>query len=109
MAHIDPAVAYQHPAETVLAALGSDAIHGLAAEEVRRRLAQHGPNVLQAEAPTPAWRRFLAQFQNVLIGLLLIAAAISLALWAYEGAASVPYEALVIFAIVLCNGILGYA
>ncbi|MBP1468299.1 cation-translocating P-type ATPase [Candidatus Chloroploca sp. M-50] len=108
MAHIDPAVAYQHPVETVLVAFDSDAINGLATEEVHRRLAQHGPNMLQAETPTPAWRRFLAQFQNVLIGLLLIAAATSLALWAYEGATSVPYEALVIFAIVLFNGVLGY-
>ncbi|NCC35655.1 MAG: hypothetical protein EOM24_27130, partial [Chloroflexia bacterium] len=108
MAHLDPAVAYQHPAETVLVAFDSDAINGLATEEAHRRLAQHGPNMLQAETPTPAWRRFLAQFQNVLIGLLLIAAATSLALWAYEGATSVPYEALVIFAIVLFNGVLGY-
>ncbi|NTV64753.1 MAG: HAD-IC family P-type ATPase, partial [Oscillochloris sp.] len=108
MAHPDPATAYQRPTEAVLAELGSDATQGLTTAEARRRLVQHGPNMLQAEVPTPAWRRFLAQFQNVLIGLLLIAAAISLALWAYEGARSVPYEALVIIAIVLFNGVLGY-
>jgi P-type Ca2+ transporter type 2C len=108
MAHPDPATAYQRSMEAVLAELDSDATQGLTTAEARRRLAQDGPNVLQAEPPTPAWRRFLAQFQNVLIGLLLIAATTSLALWAYEGAVSVPYEALVIFAIVLFNGVLGY-
>ncbi|RRR67383.1 MAG: cation-translocating P-type ATPase [Candidatus Viridilinea halotolerans] len=108
MAHSDPATAYQRPIETVLAELGGDATQGLTTAEAQRRLAEYGPNMLQAEAPTPAWRRFLAQFQNVLIGLLLVAAAISLALWAYEGAVAVPYEALVIFAIVLFNGVLGY-
>ncbi|MFV9504666.1 MAG: cation-translocating P-type ATPase [Oscillochloridaceae bacterium umkhey_bin13] len=108
MAHSDPATAYQRPSEAVLIEFESDAINGLATEDVRRRLAEHGPNMLQAEPPTPAWRRFVAQFQNVLIGLLLVAAMTSLALWAYEGAESVPYEALVIFAIVLFNGILGY-
>ena len=45
--------------------------------------------------------------------LLLVAAAISLAVWLYErsepGSEPLPYEALVIFAIVLLNGILGYA
>jgi magnesium-transporting ATPase (P-type) len=40
--------------------------------------------------------------------LLLIAAAISLVVWLYARDEPVPYEALVIFAIVLFNGILGY-
>ncbi|MEI7642665.1 MAG: cation-transporting P-type ATPase [Chloroflexales bacterium] len=71
MTPTDRATAYQHPADAVLAALGSDAAQGLVAEEVCRRLAQYGPNELQAEAPTPAWRKLLAQFQDVLIGLLV--------------------------------------
>ncbi|MEO7908646.1 MAG: cation-translocating P-type ATPase, partial [Roseiflexaceae bacterium] len=94
--------------EAVIAALGSDAIQGLTAEEARRRLAQYGSNELQAETPIPAWRKFLAQFQDVLIMLLLIAAAISLIVWLYERDELLPYEALIIFAIVLFNGILGY-
>jgi P-type Ca2+ transporter type 2C len=109
MGSLDPATAYQQPADAVIATLGSDAAHGLTNAEVQRRGAQYGPNELRAEAPIPAWRKFLAQFQDVLIMLLMIAAAISLAVWWYEGAEGLPYEALVIVAIVLFNGILGYA
>jgi Ca2+-transporting ATPase len=108
MSSTDLAAAYRQPAEDVIAALGGDADRGLTAEEARRRLAQYGPNELEAEPPTPAWRKFLAQFQDVLIILLLIAAAISLIVWLYERDEPLPFEALVIFAIVLLNGILGF-
>ncbi|MFV9504668.1 MAG: cation-transporting P-type ATPase [Oscillochloridaceae bacterium umkhey_bin13] len=50
-----------------------------ASAEAGRRLAQYGPNALKAEAPIPAWRKFLAQFQDVLIGLLLGGFAMGLA------------------------------
>src|SRR5688572_12155297 len=100
--------AYQQPAEAVIAALGSDAERGLTPEDARRRLGQYGPNELEAEAPIPAWQKFLAQFQDVLVILLLIAAAISVGVWLYEREDALPYEGLVIFAIVLVNGILGY-
>jgi P-type Ca2+ transporter type 2C len=56
---------------------------------------------LAAEKPIPAWRRFLAQFQDVLILLLLVATAISVALWAIERDAALPYDAIAIFAVVL--------
>ncbi|HEY3229434.1 MAG TPA: HAD-IC family P-type ATPase, partial [Roseiflexaceae bacterium] len=108
MMRMEPAAAYQERAEDVIAVLGSDAARGLTTEEARRRLAQYGPNELQAESPIPAWRKFLAQFQDVLIILLLIAAAISLIVWLYERDEPLPFEALVIFAIVLLNGILGF-
>jgi Ca2+-transporting ATPase len=80
--------------EAVIAVLGSDATQGLTTEEARRRLAQYGPNELRAETPIPAWRKFLAQFQDVLIILLLIAVAISLIVWLYERDEPLPYEAL---------------
>ena len=108
MTSSDRAAAYQQPAAAVIAALGGDAQRGLTTEEARRRLEQYGPNELQAEPPVPAWRKFLAQFQSPLIILLLVAAAISLIVWLYEGDEPLPYEALVIFAIVLLNGILGF-
>src|SRR5690242_1069354 len=98
--------AYRQPVEAVIAALGSNAEGGLTAEEARRRLARCGLNELQAEAPVPAWRKFLAQFQDVLVILLLIAAAISIGLWSYQRDEALPYDGLVILAIVLLNGIL---
>jgi Ca2+-transporting ATPase len=50
----------------------------------------------------------LAQFSNILIVLLLIAAAISAALWLVERESALPYEAIAILSVVLLNAILGY-
>src|SRR5688500_10910565 len=87
---------------------GTDPRHGLSDDEVRRRLEQYGRNELAAEPPVPAWRRLLAQFQDVLVILLLVATAISAGLWVFERDAPLPYEALAIFAVVLLNAAMGY-
>jgi Ca2+-transporting ATPase len=99
---------YQQTFEEVLAALGTDASRGLTDSEARSRLEKHGRNELAAEAPIPAWKKFMAQFRDVLVVLLLIAAAISAALWIYERDAALPYEAIAIFAVVLLNAVMGY-
>ena len=101
-------IAYRQSTEDVLAALGSDAQRGLEADEARHRLERTGPNELTSARPTPAWRRFAAQFQDTLVILLLVATAISVGLWVYERDEALPYEGLVIFSIVLLNGVLGY-
>lgn len=94
--------------DEVFNALGTTVQSGLSGGEVRRRLARHGWNELQAEAPRPAWLKFLDQFANILVVLLLIAAAISAGLWFYESRSALPYEAIAIFVIVLLNAVLGY-
>ena len=88
--------------------LGADAQRGLGEDEARARLKSYGKNELTAEKAVPAWRKFLAQFQNVLVILLLIATAISAGLWLYERESALPYEALAIFAVVLLNAVMGY-
>jgi magnesium-transporting ATPase (P-type) len=95
-------------AQDVARALRTDPEHGLDPAEAARRLTQDGPNELRSTRPVPAWRRFLAQFRDPLIYLLLAAIAISLAAWAIEGASGVPVDAIVIALIVLLNAILGY-
>ncbi len=99
---------YQQTSENVLGALATDAARGLASHEARARLEKHGRNELVAEAPIPAWKKLLAQFQDVLVILLLIAATISAALWLYEREATAPYEAIAIFTVVLLNAAMGY-
>ena len=101
-------VPHQQTVEEVAAGLRTDLERGLAGEEARNRLKESGPNELEAEKPVPAWRRFLAQFQDVLVVLLLVATAISAGLWAWERDAALPYEALAIFAIVLANATIGF-
>ena len=72
------------------------------------RARTYGRNELEAEKPVPRWKKFLAQFQNVLVILLLVATAISAGLWLYEQDSSWPYEATAIFAVVLLNAMMGY-
>src|ERR671918_802312 len=89
-------------------ALGGLERQGLGDEEARARLAQYGPNEMDAHKPVPAWRRFLSQFQDVLVILLLIATLISAGLWLYERESALPYEAIAILAVVLLNAVMGY-
>ena len=95
-------------AEEVAARLRVDPATGLRADEVDRRRRECGPNELRGKPPVPAWRRFLAQFADPLIYLLLAAIAISMVAWYAEGAAGVPVDALVITIIVVANAIIGF-
>ena len=99
---------YRLTPEEVAAALHSDLRRGLTSRAAAARLAADGPNELAVEPPVPAWRRFLRQFQDVLVILLLAATAISVALWAYERDTALPFEAIAIFAVVLLNAAMGY-
>jgi Ca2+-transporting ATPase len=105
---LDPTVAYRRAVEAVVTALGTDAERGLGADEARARLARHGKNELTTDKPVPAWRKFLSQFKDVLVILLLAATAISAGLWLYEQDTALPYEAMAIFAVVLINAVMGY-
>ena len=100
--------AYRQQIDDVVAALRTNPQSGLSDSEAQSRLQQHGRNELAAEKPVPAWRRFLAQFEDVLVILLLVATAISTGLWAYERDAALPYEAIAIFTVVLLNAAMGY-
>ena len=95
-------------AATVVRMVGSDEVAGLTSEEAARRLEELGPNRLDTSPPVPTWRKVLEHFRDPLIYLLLAAIVISLAAWAVEGAAGVPYDAVVIAAIVVLNAVLGY-
>jgi magnesium-transporting ATPase (P-type) len=79
-----------------------DAGHeGLSPEEARRRLESHGPNRLPEAKPRSALLRFLAQFHNVLIYVLLAAALVTALLqhWLDTG---------VILGVVLINAAIGF-
>jgi Ca2+-transporting ATPase len=102
--------AHRLPAEAVVAALASDRERGLAPDEAARRLAQYGPNRLKSAPETPWWRRLLEQFQSVLVLILLGATVISVLEWLLQDPreSPLPYEAIVILAIVVLNALLGY-
>ena len=54
------------------------------------------------------WRRFLSQFRDVLVILLLVATAVSVGLWFVERDTALPYESIAIFAVVLLNATMGF-
>ncbi|HTV03221.1 MAG TPA: HAD-IC family P-type ATPase, partial [Luteitalea sp.] len=94
--------------DVLIARLGTNATRGLAVVRADEVLAATGPNALTA-TPTPApWRRFLAQFRDVLVLLLLAATVVSTVLWFVERDAPLPFEALAILAVVLLNATMGY-
>jgi P-type Ca2+ transporter type 2C len=105
---MDPGQPHRQRVDDVLAALRTDRRHGLSDAEARARLERYGRNELTAEPGTSAWRKFLRQFHDVLVVLLLVATGISAGLWAYERDAALPYEAIAILAVVLLNATLGY-
>jgi Ca2+-transporting ATPase len=94
--------------EAVVAALGTNARDGLPAAEAQARLENDGCNELAAETPVPSWKKFLVQFKDVLVILLLVASAISAALWMLERDSPAPYESLAILAVVFLNAVIGY-
>ena len=55
----------------------------------------------------PKWRRFLAQFADPLV-YAIAAVIVSLVAWLLEGADGVPFEVIVILAIIVANAVLGY-
>ena len=59
------------PVETVLAQVATDGHSGLTARAAEERLAQYGPNRLTAKQGKSPLLRFLLQFHNPLIYILL--------------------------------------
>lgn len=64
-------------------------VHGLSPAEAEVRLLRDGANELPHEEPEPLWLRFLKQFRETLILLLLASAAISFFMRNYDDAVSI--------------------
>src|SRR5690349_18335423 len=75
---------YRQAVEAVVAGLGADAQRGLSEAEAQQRLGRYGPNQLATEKPVPAWRKVVAQFEDALVILLLVATAVSATMWVLE-------------------------
>ena len=107
---VDPSLT---EANEVAKALDVDTNTGLSSAEAQRRLEKFGPNQLASAPPVPEWKKFLAQFQDPLVYLLLAATVISLIAWFIErshGTAGevLPFDAIVIILILIVNAVLGY-
>jgi len=87
-------------ADAALAALETSST-GLSTGEANDRLDSHGPNRLPQTAHQSALTRFLLQFHNLLIYVLIAAGALAFAIGHVT-------DSLVIFAVVLLNAIIGF-
>jgi P-type Ca2+ transporter type 2C len=88
-------------AAEVAAELGTDVDRGLSGGEAAARLETFGRNELVEQRRKPPWRLFVEQFTNAMIIVLLAAAAITAALGDLK-------DTVVILAIVILNGIVGF-
>jgi P-type Ca2+ transporter type 2C len=105
-----PTAPHRESAEAVISALGSDAARGLTAAEAQRRLEHYGQNRLKSAPETPWWKRLLEQFENFLVIILIVATVISAVEWLLQDPreTALPYEAIVILAIIILNATLGF-
>lgn len=74
---------------------------GLSQAEVIQRQKQYGPNELKAKTATPAWVKFLQQFNQSLLYILMVAGAVKAFLGSWR-------NAIVIWAVVVINALIGY-
>ncbi|MFM7073123.1 MAG: cation-transporting P-type ATPase, partial [Planctomycetota bacterium] len=87
--------------DQLLKVLRTNPATGLEDAEVSERRHQFGLNRLAEAAPVPRWRLFLEQFRELVIWILLAAAAIA-------GVMGEWIDTLAIAAIVFLNAVIGY-
>ncbi len=92
---------HQLPASEVTQFLDVNLSTGLSADEVRRRQKEHGPNRVTARRGTPTWLKFLKQFNQPLVYILLVAAGVTAFLGEWV-------DSSVIFGVVFINAIVGF-
>ncbi|WP_283678004.1 calcium-translocating P-type ATPase, PMCA-type [Lentilactobacillus sp. Marseille-Q4993] len=90
---------YQMSVDEVLSKVSSTQ-NGLTSEEVKARREEFGENKLQATKRTTMLQKFIAQFKDLMIIILIVAAVIA-------GIAGEHVDAIIILAVVILNAIFG--
>ncbi len=93
--------------ETVLQTLKTDAVLGLTEEEVVLRREKHGENRLQEKKKKTFLVRFLEQFKDAMILILIAAAIVSFVVACVEKNAKEFFEPALILLIVIMNAVMG--
>ena len=93
--------------EDVLRALSSDQTAGLRAGQVQERQGQFGKNRLREKRKKSTFQRFLDQFKDAMILILIAAAAVSFVVACVEGQPKEFFEPALILLIVVMNAIMG--
>ncbi len=98
---------YSVPLKEVLKRTGTDPKIGLSVEEVKERLEKNGENRLKEKKKKSTLSRFADQFKDVMIIILIIAAAISFGVIVIERNWGELFEPALILLIVILNAIMG--
>ncbi|MBE6558994.1 MAG: calcium-translocating P-type ATPase, PMCA-type [Ruminococcaceae bacterium] len=93
--------------EEFLKALSCDPQKGLTSAEVAERREKHGPNKLKEKKKKSTLQRFLDQFKDVMILILIAAAIVSFVLVCVEQHWSELFEPALILLIVILNAVMG--
>ena len=93
--------------QEVLDRLGADVQNGLTADEVAERREQYGENRLREKKKKTTLQRFLDQFKDVMILILIAAAIVSLTVVCVERNWGELFEPALILLIVVLNAIMG--
>eukprot|EP00045_Choanoeca_perplexa_P012310 m.133816 g.133816 ORF g.133816 m.133816 type:complete len:904 (+) comp15959_c0_seq1:119-2830(+) len=93
---IPSAQAAVHEWKNVLSRADGSYPEGLRSEEASRRHRLHGPNELTGKEPDPLWKKYMEQFKEPLILLLLGSAAISLLMGQYDDALSITIAIVIV-------------
>ena len=97
---------YSQSREEAVQTLGTDPARGLNQRECQRRLEQYGKNELHPAKRRGLPARFFSQFQDLMVLILLAAAAVSFAVSWVRGDGEYV-DSLIILAIVVCNAVIG--
>ena len=84
------------PAKTVEAKIGASFSQGLSSLEVSRRRDIHGFNEVDVGKPDPVWKKYIDQFNNPFILLLLLSAFISICMKQYDDAVCVTVAIVIV-------------
>ena len=95
------------PLDTVIQELESHPSVGLSSAQIPEKLSQFGENKLSEKKKKTNFQRFLDQFKDVMILILLVAAAISFVIAIIEGNPKEFFEPVLILLIVIINAIMG--
>ncbi len=99
--------AHHSPTEALLQTYGTDPNAGLTQEQAEQAKARYGANKLAEQKKKTNLQRFFAQFKDVMIIILLIAAAVSFGIACTTGETSEFFEPVLILLIVVLNAVMG--
>lgn len=98
---------HTQPIPQLLEQFGTSATQGLSPNQAQEALARFGPNRLEEKKKRGLLARFLDQFKDVMILILLAAAVVSFVIIAIEGNWGELFEPLLIVLIVILNAVMG--